>query len=80
MHYQLFLKIGLTVTVLACSGNLFFDMPQVMILDRWQSLTLADIWTNLAGIQSGPVALLVSKDLIFCWYPLVMADQVYCQY
>ena len=39
-------------------------MSQVMMLDSWQSTTLADIWTNLAGIPSGPVALFVSKDLI----------------
>ena len=35
-----------------------------MIFDRWQSMRLADIWTNLAGIPSGPVVLFVSKDLI----------------
>ena len=39
-------------------------MSQVMILDRWQPMTLADIWTNFAGLPSGPVALLEYKDLI----------------
>ena len=44
-------------------------MSQAMILDRWQSITLADIWTNLAGIPFGPVALFVSKDLIILLIP-----------
>ena len=39
-------------------------MSQVMILDRWQPMTLANIWTNLPWLPSGPVALLESKDLI----------------
>ena len=33
-------------------------------MDRYQSITLANIWASLAGIPSGPVALLVSEDLI----------------
>ena len=56
-----FLKIGLTWS---CLEYLFFDMSQAMILNRWQSVTFADIWKNLAGILSGPVTLFVSKDLI----------------
>ena len=47
-------------------------MSQAMILDRWQSITLADIWTNLAGIPSGPVALFGSKDLIILLISLVV--------
>ena len=39
-------------------------MSHAMILDRWQPITLADIWRNLGGIPSGPVALFLSKDLI----------------
>ena len=53
------LKTGLTVAVLACSEHLFFDMSQVMILDRWESVTLADICINLAGIPSVPVPLFI---------------------
>ena len=37
-------------------------MSQAMILDRRQSITLADTWTNLAGIPSGH--LFGFKDLI----------------
>ena len=44
--------------------TIFFDMSQAMILDRWQSVTFADIWRNLAGILSGLLILFVSKDLI----------------
>ena len=33
-------------------------------MDRWQSMTMADIWINLTVIPSGPVVLFVSKDLI----------------
>ena len=33
-------------------------------MDRWQSMAMADIWTNLTVIPSGPVVLFVSKDLI----------------
>ena len=39
-------------------------MSQEMILDKQQSITLADTRTNLAGMPSGPIALFVSKDLI----------------
>ena len=52
-----------TIAVIACSEYLFPDMSQAITFDRWQSMTLADIWTSLAEIASGPVALLVSKDL-----------------
>ena len=37
-------------------------MSQAMILDRWQSITSADILINLSEIPSGLVALFVSKE------------------
>ena len=35
-----------------------------MILNSWQSATLADILTNLVAMPSGPLILFLSKDLI----------------
>ena len=47
-------------------------MSQAIILDRCQSITLADIWTNLTGMPSGSVALFVSKDLNIFFISLVI--------
>ena len=41
-------------------------------MDRWQSMTMADIWINLTVIPSGPVVLFVSKDLIILFLSLAV--------
>ena len=59
-----FLKIGLTVAVLECSEYWLSDISLAIMFDKWQLIILADIFTFLAEMPSGPVALFVSKDLI----------------
>ena len=73
LFYHLFLKIGLTVAVLACLEYLFEDISLLIILAKWQSITLADILTNFAEVASGPLALFTFSDLITLLISLVLA-------
>ena len=69
----IFLKIGLTVAVLACLEYLFKDISLLIILAKWQSTTLADILANFAEILCGPLALFTFSDLIILLMSLVLA-------
>ena len=60
-----FLKIGLTVAVLAFSENLLLEISSFIIS--------AEILTNLAEIPSGPFALLIFRDLIIWFMSLALA-------
>ena len=59
-----FLKIGLTVVVLACLKYLFKDISLLTILTKCESRALAYILTNFAEIPSDPLALFKLSDLI----------------
>ena len=65
LFYHLFLKIGLTVAVLACLEYLFEDISLLIILAKWQSIALTDILTNFAEMPSGPLALFTFSDLFY---------------
>ena len=73
LFYHLFLKIGLTVAVLACLEYLFEDISLLIILAKGQSITLADILTNFAEIPSDPLALFTFSDLVILLMSLVLA-------
>ena len=60
----IFLKIGLTVVVLARLEYLFKDISLLAILAKWESRTLPDILTNFAEIPSGPLVPFKLSDLI----------------
>ena len=68
-----FLKLGLTVAVLACLEYSFKDISLLIILAKWQSITLAIILTNFAEISSGSLALFTFSDLIILLISLVLA-------
>ena len=68
-----FLKLGLTVAVLACLEYSFKDISLLIILAKWQSITLAIILTNFAEIPSGSLALFTFSDLIILLISLVLA-------
>ena len=63
----IFLKIGLTVAILVCFQYLFTDITLLIVLVKWQLLTLANILTNSAEIPSGPLALFTFSDLRVHW-------------
>ena len=68
-----FLKIGLTVAVLAFSENLLLEICLFIIFAIWQSIISAEILTNLAEIPSGPIALFIFRDLIIWFMSLALA-------
>ena len=57
-------KIGLTVVVLECLEYVFKDISLLIILAKWESVTLADIFTNFAEMPTDPLALFTSSDFI----------------
>ena len=57
-------KIGLTVVVLECLEYVFKDISLLIILAKWESVTLADIFTNFEGMLTDPLALFTSNDFI----------------
>ena len=64
LFLSIFLKIGLTVVVLARLEYLFKDISLLAILAKWESRTLPNILTNFAEIPSGPLVLFKLSDLI----------------
>ena len=51
----------------------FKDTLLLIILAKWQSITLADILKNFAEIPSGSLALFTFSDLIILLMSLVLA-------
>ena len=62
-----------TVAVLVSLEYLFKDISLLIILAKWQSITLADILTNFAEIRSDSLALFTLSHLIILLMSLVLA-------
>ena len=63
-----FLKIGLTVAVLAFSENLLLEISLFVIFAILQSIMSAEILTNLAEIPSEPFALIIFRENFYIYY------------
>ena len=59
-----FLKIGLTVAVLAFSEKLLLEISIFIVFALWQSIILTEKLTHVAEISSRPFALFTFRDLI----------------